>query len=64
MMTYDEYREAVAGADLNYVMLFDTDEHRTRFLEAIRDGGEAIRIIDELMRRIEGGTTGKIERCG
>lgn len=64
MMTYDEYCEAAAGAEQNYVMLFDTDEQRTRFLEAIRDGGEAIRIIDELMRRIEGGATGKIERCG
>lgn len=48
LMTYDKYREAVAGAEQNYVMLFDTDEQRARFLDAIRAGGEAIRIIGEL----------------
>lgn len=48
MMTYDEYREAVAGAEQNYVMLFDTDEQRSRFLEALRAGGEAIKALNDL----------------
>lgn len=48
MMTYNEYREAVAGAELTYAMLFGTDEERERFLEALHAGGEAIKAINEL----------------
>lgn len=47
-MVYNEYREVVAGTGQNYVMLFDTDEQRARFLEAIRAGSEAIMALGKL----------------
>ena len=54
-MTYTEYKTAVSGAEQNYAALFDTEENRTAFLNALRAGGEAIKTLEKCFENCCGG---------
>ena len=45
-MTYNDYQSAVSGAAQKWAAIFDTEEQRKVFVDALKAGGDAIRELE------------------